>query len=437
MAQKKSKVHKFPLVGKKYRTSYYDQSGDRQYITHADEHELMRMKIAAQEEVAEGRHTSAKDAGTLTEAFNNFHKNRSEKKDLDPDYVIALKGKWDHCLSQIKVDGKLIASINIKQFAKRKLLIACGEQIENFQIAKGNELRYAAANFGCLKAIVNHAIAQEHCPPVDRVIWKTADIDWKKRQDTRVKIPPIDSVRRLIEAAELWDRDGRQDKPHSDTPRTINTIDADDGERRRRHYERIGHKPTPYGLIFRCLGQIGCRPSELRGLPLCRDATDPNQIGLITNSNNPGVRLQQRAHRKGSLGNLKTRNAYRFVPIGPDLAARLQAHVERENIQPGELVFSTAKGNPLNDDGWRKRLHEICEFHDITWYEAIYTLRHVCASMWIKQGRNIKWISVRMGHQTAAFTLDTYGHLWDEDDEDAAAAVDTENMLYGSAVAAE
>jgi len=437
MAQKKSKVHKFPLVGKKYRTSYYDEKGKRQYISHADEHELMRMKIAAQEEVAEGRHTSAKEAGTLAEAFKAFHTNRSEKTDIDPSHIRQIKSKWDNCLSKISVDGTLIATINIKQFSKRKLLIACGEQIERFQIAKGNELRYAAANFDVLKAIVNHAAANELCAPVDRAIWKAAEIDWKGRQDLRVKIPPIDNVRRLIEAAELWDREGRQDKLRCEHPRSINTIDVGDGERWRRHYERIGHKPTPYALIFRCLGQIGCRPSELRGLPLCRDAADPNQPGLITNSNNPGVRLQQRAHRDGTLGKMKTKNGYRFVPIGPDLAARLQAHIEKENIQPGELIFSTATGKPLDSEPWRKRLHQICEWHDIGWYDALYTLRHVAASMWIKQGRNIKWISVRMGHKSAAFTLDTYGHLWDEDEEDAAAAVDTENMLYGPAVAAE
>ena len=437
MAQKKSKVHKFPLVGKKYRTSYYDESGKRQYISHADEHELMRMRIAAQEEVAEGRHVAAQDAGTLTEAYRAFYENRSEKPDLDPVYIKQIESHWRLCLSQIKVDNKLISAINIKQFSKKKILKSVGEQIEKFHIKKGNELRYAASNFGTFKAIINHAISNELCAPIDRVIWKEAEIDWKGRKDPRIKIPPIDSVRRLIDAAELWEREGRQDKLRCEDHRTVNEIDTGHGERRRRHYERIGHKPTPYALIFRCLGQIGCRPSELRALPRCVDASDPNQMGLIIDSNNPGVRLQQRAHKYGMIGDMKTKNGYRFVPIGPDLAARLRAHIEKENIQPGELVFSTATGKPLSSEEWRKRLHQICDWHDIVWYDALYTLRHVCASMWIKQGRNIKWISVRMGHKTAAFTLDTYGHLWDEDEEDAAAAVDTENMLYGSAVAAE
>ena len=154
MAQKKSKVHKFPLVGKKYRTSYYDESGKRQYISHADEHELMRMRIAAQEEVAEGRHVAAQDAGTLTEAYRAFYENRSEKPDLDPVYIKQIESHWRLCLSQIKVDNKLISAINIKQFSKKKILKSVGEQIEKFHIKKGNELRYAASNFGTFKAIL-------------------------------------------------------------------------------------------------------------------------------------------------------------------------------------------------------------------------------------------------------------------------------------------
>ena len=437
MAQKKSKVHKFPLVGKKYRTSYYDEKGDRQYISHADEHELMRMKIAAQEAVAEGRHTSAKEAGTLSEAFRDYLENRKKQEDLTKAYAENIERHWRVCLSELQVDGRLIAKKNIKEFSKKKLLVAVGEEIAAAQAAKGNSQRYAGAIFTTFQSIITYAISNEKCAPVGREIWRAAEVDWKRRKNTQVRIPTLDNVRRLIEAADLWDRDGRQDRLRCEHERTVNTIYAGTGERRRRHYERVGHKPTPYGLIFRCLSQIGCRPSELRGLTLSNSDELGLPQGLMLNSNNPGVRLSQRADRQGQIGDLKTSNSYRFIPIGPDLARRLRQHVDDNDIQPGELIFSTATGKPLDSEPWRKRLHQICEWHDIAWPEALYTLRHVCASMWIKQGRNIKWISVRMGHRTAAFTLDTYGHLWDEDEEDAAAAVDTENMLYGPAVAAE
>ena len=437
MAQKKSKVHKFPLVGKKYRTSYYDESGKRQYISHADEHELMRIKNVAQEEVAEGRHTSAKEAGTLTEVYLDYYENRKKQDGLTRSYVDNIERHWRLCLSELQVDGRLIAKKNIKEFCKKKLLVAVGEEIAAFQKSKGNTKRYAGAIFTTFQSIITYAISNEKCAPVGREIWRSAEVKWKHRKDNTVRIPPLNNVRRLIEAADLWDREGRQDRLRCEHHRTTNTIDLGDAERRRRHYERTGYKPTPYGLIFRCLSQIGCRPSELRGLTLSNTDDLGLPQGLMLHSNNPGVRLSQSVDRHGQIGELKTSNSYRFVPIGPDLAQRLRQHVEDNDIQCGELLFSTATGKPLNSEPWRIRLHQICNWHDIAWPEALYTLRHVCASMWIKQGRNIKWISVRMGHQTAAFTLDTYGHLWDEDEEDAAAAVDTENMLYGSAVAAE
>ena len=39
--------------------------------------------------------------------------------------------------------------------------------------------------------------------------------------------------------------------------------------------------------------------------------------------------------------------------------------------------------------------------------------RHVFASLLIAGGKNVKYIATQMGHHSAAFTLDTYGHLMD------------------------
>ena len=427
MAQKKSKVHKFPLVGKKYRTSYYDQKGDRQYITHADEHELMRMKIAAQEEVAEGRHTAAKNAGTLTEAYHDYmasKKNQQIEEGIEDAYIASIERHWRLHLSTLKVDGFLIAKKNIKQFSDHNFMASIKNELVRDQISKGNELRYSKAICTTMCGILRLAIFNKKCPAIDKKTFAMMDIDFSNREDDEVKIPPLQNVRRLIEAAELWDREGRQDNNAFTDQYRLKAIRE--------------NRNTPYALIFRCLAQMGCRPSELRGLKLCHDSRDNNQKGLVLfETNQPGVRLNERADKTGKLGKLKTTNSYRWIPIGPDLAERLKKHIADRQVQPGQLVFASSNGKPLADDPWRKRLHEITAHHDITWYNSLYTFRHCAASMWIKQGRNIKWVSTRMGHKSAAFTLDTYSHLWDGDGEDAAAAVDTENMLYGSAVAAE
>ena len=40
-----------------------------------------------------------------------------------------------------------------------------------------------------------------------------------------------------------------------------------------------------------------------------------------------------------------------------------------------------------------------------------HTLRHTAATHWIKAGVEIHVVSRRLGHASAAFTMDTYGHM--------------------------
>jgi integrase len=42
----------------------------------------------------------------------------------------------------------------------------------------------------------------------------------------------------------------------------------------------------------------------------------------------------------------------------------------------------------------------------------LHTLRHTYASLLIKHGESVKVVQKRLGHSSAAITLDTYSHLW-------------------------
>jgi len=46
---------------------------------------------------------------------------------------------------------------------------------------------------------------------------------------------------------------------------------------------------------------------------------------------------------------------------------------------------------------------------------SFHSLRHSNASIRIKIGQNLKYLSKQMGHSSAAFTLDVYGHLFADD----------------------
>jgi integrase len=55
----------------------------------------------------------------------------------------------------------------------------------------------------------------------------------------------------------------------------------------------------------------------------------------------------------------------------------------------------------------------------------IHDLRHTYMSLMIAAGANPKEVSTWAGHSSVSFTLDRYGHLYDEHGDDVADRLDT------------
>lgn len=53
-----------------------------------------------------------------------------------------------------------------------------------------------------------------------------------------------------------------------------------------------------------------------------------------------------------------------------------------------------------------------------------HTLRHTAASQWIRGGVDLLTVSRRLGHASAAFTMDVYGHLLRGQQRQASEALD-------------
>ena len=53
-----------------------------------------------------------------------------------------------------------------------------------------------------------------------------------------------------------------------------------------------------------------------------------------------------------------------------------------------------------------------------------HSLRHYYASLLIRHGESVKTVQARLGHTSAAETLDTYSHLWPDSDDPTREAVD-------------
>jgi integrase len=95
-----------------------------------------------------------------------------------------------------------------------------------------------------------------------------------------------------------------------------------------------------------------------------------------------------------------------------------------------DLVFTQANGQPLDPESvgqvFNRRVAR-CELPRI----PFHGLRHSHVAHLIAAGEQPLLIARRLGHHSASFSLDRYGHLLQEAGEQAASAVGA--MVYGSA----
>ena len=94
--------------------------------------------------------------------------------------------------------------------------------------------------------------------------------------------------------------------------------------------------------------------------------------------------------------------------------------------QDHDLVFPDGSGRYQYRQafyaGFRRLLH--ASGIDDPGTVNFHSLRHTAASQWIKAGVDLLTVSRRLGHGSAAFTMDVYGHLLSGQQSAAAAALD-------------
>ena len=105
---------------------------------------------------------------------------------------------------------------------------------------------------------------------------------------------------------------------------------------------------------------------------------------------------------------LKTKNAYRTLPLSADAIDVLKA--QKNKVGSSEWVFPSPTGGPMSPDSVLHTLHRVLKrarlprirFHD---------LRHTFATMALQNGVDVKTVSSMLGHYSAGITLDTYAHI--------------------------
>jgi integrase len=76
-------------------------------------------------------------------------------------------------------------------------------------------------------------------------------------------------------------------------------------------------------------------------------------------------------------------------------------------------VFQNASGQPIKPDNLRNRILKPAAKRVGLEGVGLHTLRHTCASLLIAEGASMLRLQRWMGHHSAAYTLETYGHLID------------------------
>ncbi len=182
--------------------------------------------------------------------------------------------------------------------------------------------------------------------------------------------------------------------------------------------------PDRYRALVVLAASTGLRHGEALGLTvdrvdfLRRTLTVDRQLALL-----PG--------REPYLAPPKTEASVRVIPLPRVAVETLAAHLAAFPAGPDGFVFTSDLGRPIRRTAfssiWRPAVAAACAPEGT----GFHALRHYYASLLIRHGESVKVVQSRLGHASAAETLDTYSHLWPDSDDRTREAID--EVLGGAA----
>jgi integrase len=161
---------------------------------------------------------------------------------------------------------------------------------------------------------------------------------------------------------------------------------------------------------------------EVEGLDFLRTRSVDVHQQLITLSKQPPY-----------LSPPKTAESERVVPLGQVTLDAIAAHLATypactvtitDRIDPrkpvereARLVFTMEDGSAVARHSWSSIWAPAANAADLPSRTGLHALRHFYASLLIWHGESVKTVQKRLGHSSAAITLDTYAHLWPDADD--------------------
>lgn len=189
-----------------------------------------------------------------------------------------------------------------------------------------------------------------------------------------------------------------------------------------------------YGALFKMILFTGLRESEAIGLTW--DCVDFN-AGTIKVCK----QLQKRPLKDGgfTFAPLKNDKA-RTIKPAPFVMDILESRKREQNahrLRAGEvwsgwnteqehksaLVFTTALGSNLSPQTVYNHYKKLAKQVGAP-QTCVHDLRHTYAVLSLQNGDDVKTVQGNLGHATAAFTLDVYGHVSEKMKEDSSARME-------------
>lgn len=153
-----------------------------------------------------------------------------------------------------------------------------------------------------------------------------------------------------------------------------------------------------YGPLVFLAVHTGMRKSELRGL-----TWEHVDLGRQR------VTVAQRLDIRGGLGTPKSVAGHRTIVI-PRMVCKILEGLPRN----GPFLFHNRKGRPICAANFQSRAWKVVQAEAGVPYRKFHSVRHFYASVMIAEGCSLKLLTTRLGHSNVAFTLQTYGHLFDD-----------------------
>jgi integrase len=188
--------------------------------------------------------------------------------------------------------------------------------------------------------------------------------------------------------------------------------------------------------FFGCLYYAALRPSEavaLREADCHLPGRGWGRIDLAVSEPRAGRDWTDDGAARQARG-LKHRAEHemRSIPVPPDLAGLLRAHVKAYGTSPDGRLFRTARGRPLQDSAY-SAVWQAARAAALTPAQQAsplarrpYDLRHAAVSLWLNAGVPATEVARRAGHSVAVL-LKVYAHCID-------GLADTVNKRIGDAL---